>query len=288
VSLVQALVLGLVQGLTEFIPVSSSAHLALVPWYLGWSSPTLAYSTVLHLGTLAAVVGVFWRDLATLAVAWVQSIRQRSLAAAGSAQAGSGGQEVGGGTATGQSALAWALIIGTVPAITLGLLVEGYVEALFSSPGWVSALLIGTGLLLWASERWVDGQRPLLGITLHQALFVGLAQCLAMAPGISRSGATISAGRITGLSRADAARFSFLLSIPVISGAGVLQVYRLATTGPLVHGATPLVVGFLASLISGYLVIRLLLSYLQRHTLLPFAIYCGLVGALGLIVWFVH
>ena len=265
----QALILGLCQGLTEFIPVSSSAHLVLVPWLLGWGNPGLAFDTVLHLGTLVAILAVFWRDFISLAVAWARSIRQRSLAAP-------------------SSRTAWALVIGTVPAAVLGVAAADFFESLFNTPGWVAALLLVTGFLLLASERWASRSRALEEIGVHHALLIGLAQAFAIAPGLSRSGATISAGRFAGLSRTDAARFSFLLATPTIAGAGALQVYKLSKVGLSGQSVALLLAGFLAALISSYLIIRFLLSYLQRHSLLPFAVYCGVVGFLGLLVWFAH
>ncbi len=284
-SLIQAIILGLVQGLTEFIPVSSSGHLVLVPWLLGWPEPGLAFDTVLHLGTLGAVLAVFWRDWLALATAWLASLRRRAAAGVGDAQGAVAlGGSASGSAATSGSAVAWALIIGTVPAVVLGLAAEDYFEALFSAPGRVAALLLLTALLLWACERWSGTARRLEAIGPAQALLIGLAQGLAIAPGISRSGATIAAGRFSGFSRADAARFSFLLATPVIAGAGGLQLVKLAASGTLGEAFGPLLAGFLAAAISGYLVIRMLLSYLRRHSLLPFAAYCAAAGALGIVL----
>lgn len=272
-SLIQALILGLLQGLTEFIPVSSSAHLVLVPWFFGWAPPdpafALPFDTVLHLGTLAAIVGVFWRDFAALAAAWLRSIRQRSLGVPGSRPA-------------------WALIVGTIPAAALGFLAADFFEALFAVPGWAAAFLIVTGLLLIAGERWISRSRSVEELGAHHAHFIGLFQSLAIAPGISRSGATISAGRFLGLQRAEAARFSFLLATPAIAGAGALQVSRLASSGLLGQNLGLLVVGFFTALVSGYVIIRFLLSYLQRHSLLPFAAYCLGLGFLSLVAWFIR
>ena len=279
---IQAIILGLVQGLSEFIPVSSSAHLVLVPWALGWPEPGIAFDTVLHLGTLAAVLGVFWRDWITLAVDWLASLRRRVAAPAGGAAGTPAAVGDVPSMAVGQSAVAWALIVGTIPAIVLGLAAEDFFAALFSSPGRVSALLIVTAIVLWACERWAGAARRLENIGPGQALFIGLAQGLAIAPGISRSGATIAAGRFSGFSRADAARFSFLLATPAIAGAGALQLFKLARAGTLGQSLGPLLLGFLAAAISGYLVIRGLLRYLQRHSLLPFAAYCAVVGLLGI------
>lgn len=269
VQAIQALILGLVQGLTEFIPISSSGHLVLVPWLLGWPEPSAAFDAVLHLGTLAAILAVFWHDYIILAIAWVGSVRRRSLA-------------------TAQTRVAWALVIATIPAAAMGYFGAKFFEGLFSAPGWVSVFLIVTGVLLVAGERWMSSARSLEQVGPGPALFIGLAQGIAIAPGISRSGATISAGRFLGLPRAEAARFSFLLAAPVIAGAGALQFVKLAGSGGLAQGLGPMLLGFVAALVSGYVVIRLLLSYVQRHSLLPFAIYCWVLGLVGLVVWFLR
>ncbi|HOG45215.1 MAG TPA: undecaprenyl-diphosphate phosphatase [Anaerolineae bacterium] len=285
-SLLQAVILGLVQGLTEFIPVSSSGHLVLVPWLFGWANPGLAFDAVLHLGTLVAVLAVFWRDWLTLAADWFASLRRRSVATADVTGVGRPVTSQG-ATAVGQSAVAWALIVGTIPAVILGLAAEDFFESLFSSPGRVSALLLVTALILWAGERWAGAARRLEAIGLPQALLIGLAQGLAIAPGISRSGATMAAGRVAGFSREDAARFSFLLATPVIAGAGGLALLKLVKAGGL-QDALPLAVGFLVAAVSGYLVIRFLLSYLRRHSLLPFAAYCAVAGVLGIVLTLVR
>jgi len=264
----QALVLGLLQGLTEFIPISSSGHLVLVPWLFGWPAPSMAFDTVLHLGTLAAILGFFWRDYLSLLRAAGDSIRLRSLDVP-------------------QSRLAWALVIGTIPAALLGYVFEDWFEGLFAAEAWVAVFLIATGWLLLAGEVWAG---RLHSATLEKlgagvALLVGLAQGMAIAPGISRSGATMSTGRLLGLPRHDAARFSFLLAAPIIAGAGALQVVKLVKIGVGPTGVLPLVVGFAAAVVSGYLVIRLLLNYLRRHSVIPFVIYCWVAGLATLGIW---
>jgi len=267
VNLIQALILGLVQGLTEFIPISSSGHLVLARWLFGWEPDPgllLPFDAVVHLGTLAAILGVFWRDFVTLAAAWVQSVRRRSLAVP-------------------YSKPAWALIIGTIPAALLGFFAADLVESLFMAPAWAAGFLLVTALLLYAGERLSARVRSVDDIGAHHALWPRSATGLALAPGLSRSGATITAGRFLGLERAEAARFSFLLAAPAIAGAGALQLLKLAGAGSLLAHAGILVAGFVTSLVSGYLVIRFLLSYLRRHSLLPFAAYCAAVGLLGLI-----
>ena len=267
-NVIQALVLGLLQGLTEFIPVSSSGHLVLVPWLFGWPAPSMAFDTVLHLGTLAAILGFFWRDYVSLLRAAGDSIRRRSLDVP-------------------QSRLAWALVIGTIPAALLGYVAADWFEELFAAPAWVGVFLIMTGWLLLAGEAWAG---RLHSATLEKmgagvALLVGLAQGIAIAPGFSRAGATISTGRLLGLPRHDAARFSFLLAAPIIAGAGALQIVKLVELGVDSTGALSMAVGFAAAVISGYLVIRLLLSYLRRHSVMPFVIYCWVAGLATLGIW---
>ena len=261
----QSLVLGVIQGVTEFIPISSSAHLVLLPWILGWDSPSLAFDTTLHLGTLVAVVVFFREDFLGLAIAWWASLRERTIAG------------------DLQRKIAW-LIIGSTPAALMGFLFEDFFRGLFGSAPWVAFLLLVTGLLLVISERW-GGRHKLRDIAFGDLLVIGLAQGCGIAPGISRSGATIAAGLLRGLRRAEVARFSFLLATPIIFGAGLLQLTELFQAGAVGAQLPSLIVGFLAAAISGYLCIKLLLAYLQRGRLYVFAAYCWLAGGVSLIVF---
>ena len=257
--IIQAIILGIIQGLTEFAPVSSSAHLVLVPWALGWAPPTLAFDTILHLGTLVAVVAVFWRDILTLLGAWLRSFSS-------------------GGRADPQATMAWAIIIGTIPAAVIGYLLKSVFEEMFSVPLLVGVFLVVTALSLVAGEfvgKRVTA-RPAIG--LIGGLLVGIAQVFAIAPGISRSGATMTAGRALGLSREEAARFSFLLSIPIILGAGLSQAREMIHSGQLQATEVPIALGFLAAVVSGYLCINFLLSFLRRRSFLAFSAYCAVVG----------
>ncbi len=267
-NILQAVVLGTVQGVTEFIPVSSSGHLVLVPWLLGWQNPGLAFDAVLHLGTLLAVLVVFWPDLMPLAAAWCHSLTRRKLD-------------------TPQARLAWWIVLGTIPATLMGMLWEEQFEALFHSPLYVSALLLVTGLWLMLADCLGRKDRQAEDMRWWQSLLVGLAQGCAIAPGISRSGATIGAGLLLGLRRNVAARFSFLLATPIILGTGLLQVKRLLETPNPDTGLLALALGSVAAFVSGYVCIRFLLAYLRRHTLAVFAAYCWLVGlsaiAIGLL-----
>jgi len=264
-SWIQALLLGLLQGVTEFLPVSSSGHLVLVPWLLGWPAPTLAFDTLVHWGTAAAVVGYFWRDwLELLQGAW-EALRSRSL------------------DDPRARLLLW-LVIGTLPAALAGWALEDFFEGMFGRPAAAAGFLLVTASILTLVESGSRRDRSLAQMTWLDALLVGLAQAAAILPGISRSGSTIAAGMARGQERQHAARFSFLLSTPIILGAGLLQVADLLGSGSLSAQLPLLLVGFLAALLAGLACIHFLLRYLQRRSLYPFAIYCAFVGLGGLVV----
>jgi len=285
---IQALVLGAMQGATEFIPVSSSAHLVLVPWAFGWPSPGLAFDTVLHLGTLLALLLVFWRDLWVLATVWLQTtvsfVLQRVRRPAASTLAHAAVLDSDARLAR----LAWSIILGTIPAALMGALWEDQFQALFDSPQYVAAFLLVTGLWLWAAERY-GRQRPSAeDLSWRQSLLVGLAQGCAITPGISRSGATIGAGLLLGLRRDAATSFSFLLSTPIILGAGVLQLRKLLQAPGLDAAVLPLGVGFVAALVSGYACIRFLLRFVQERSLTIVARYCWLAGLSAMLLYWLR
>jgi undecaprenyl-diphosphatase len=293
--ILQAVVLGIVQGATEFIPVSSSAHLVLVPWLLRWPSAGLAFDTVLHLGTLLAVVAVFWRDFLALAVAWVRSITAllRFVVRADASSSSSEGvsadgpipgviQSVAGSP---EARLAWWIILATIPAALMGALWQDQFEALFNSPLRVAILLLITGVWLTLAERVGRKEHRAEELRWWQALAVGVAQGCAIAPGISRSGATIGAGLLLGLRRDAATRFSFLLATPIILGAGLLQIKKLLESGGPGASFMGLVLGFLAAFLSGYACIRFLLGYVRKRSLAVFAIYCWLAGLVAIGVY---
>lgn len=265
-NIVQAFVLGIVQGITEFIPISSSGHLVLVPWLLNWPEPGLAFDTIVHWGTLLAVLAVFWRDLVALARAWARSLVERNLEPT-------------------EARLAWLIIVGTLPAALMGFLWEDFFEGLFGSPGLVAALLLVTGAILALSEQLGRRQLSMGDLSWLDSVLIGLAQGLAIAPGISRSGATIAVGLLRGVKREAAARYSFLLATPIIFGAGLLQLVELFQAGAGGAQLPPLVVGFLVAAVSGYVCIRFLLAYLQRGRLYVFAAYCWLAGSVSLIIF---
>jgi undecaprenyl-diphosphatase len=264
-SILQALLLGLVQGATEFIPVSSSGHLVLVPWLLGWPSPSLAFDTMVHWGTLVAVVAYFWRTWRLLLSAWLRGLVRRDWRDP-------------------LARLAWLLVIGTLPAAAIGYFLADWFESLFSEPAWVSLFLLGTAGILILSE-WLGtqsyaagGARQIDSLRWPHALLIGFAQAAAIAPGISRSGMTMAMGLSGGLERPDAARFSFLLSTPIIVGAGLFQLIELSSQPGALAQVPVLVTGFLAAAVIGYLCIGALLRYLQRGRLYPFAVYCACLG----------
>ena len=259
-SALQALLLGLIQGVTEFAPISSSAHLVLVPWLLGWEVPGLAFDTTLHLGTLAAVLVFFHSDFLRLGLAFLASIRERTLA----------GEP--------ERKVAWALLIGILPAAILGLLFEDFFASLFLAPIWSASFLLVTGLILLFSEWRGRLEREMKEITFLDSLLIGLAQGCALAPGLSRSGMTMGIGIWRGLKRGEAARYSFLLATPVIFGAGLLQLLRLMANPPSSGALEGLALGFLVAAFSGYFCIKYLLSYLERGRFYPFVAYCWLLG----------
>jgi undecaprenyl-diphosphatase len=266
-SLLQAIILGIIQGLTEYLPVSSSAHLVLVPWALGWEfepNAAFAFDVLVQWGTLVAVIVYFWKDLmGMLRAAWT-ALRRREL------------------TQDPSIRLASWIVLGTIPAVLAGLTLKDAVEAAFASPLATSAFLLVTAALLFVAERIGKRARPLESMTWVDAVWVGLAQALSIFPGISRSGATISAGLLRDLDRPPAARFSFLLSIPVMLGAGGLALADLAALPWAASFAPALIAGFAAAAIVGYASIRWMLAFVTRHSLAVFSIYCAVVGLAGL------
>jgi undecaprenyl-diphosphatase len=263
----QAVVLGIVQGLTEFLPVSSSAHLVLLPWWLGWSwdpDVTFTFDVLVQLGTLVGVMVFFARDLLGLVVgAWNGLLRRRPFE-------------------TPEARRAWFIVVATVPAVIAGLALKESVERAFASPAATSAFLLVTAAILFVAERLAHSERSLDSMTWRESLWIGVAQAVSLFPGVSRSGATMGAGRALGFRRQEAARFSFLMSVPVMLGAGVLAAKDFASIpDPSAH-ALPLLAGFVAAAVVGYLSIRWMLAFVGRRPLTAFAVYCVLVGLAGL------
>jgi len=263
--IVQAIILGLVQGVSEFVPISSSGHLVLVPWLLGWPPPGLVFDTMVHWGTLVAVLAYFWRDFMALASAWGRSLASRNLSEP-------------------EARIAWLIIVGTLPAALMGYVGEDFFESLFAAPAWAAGLLLVTGLILALSEWMGERRKEPHQLAFLDSILIGIAQGCAIAPGISRSGATIAAGLFRGLKREAAARYSFILATPIIFGAGLLQLLDLFKMENATAHLPALILGFLAAALSGYLCIRFLLSYLQQGKLYVFAIYCWLAGGAFLLI----
>jgi undecaprenyl-diphosphatase len=265
----QALILGLVQGATELLPISSSGHLILVPWLGDWQYLkendlfNQTFDVSLHLGTLIAVVLYFRRELATLAAAFVGTLRRRNIE-------------------TVDERIAWFVAVATLPAAAVGAVAENVIARRLGEPWQIAILLALFGGVLWLADRQPE-RREMGELTLRAALAVGLAQCLALIPGVSRSGVTISAGRFLGLDRDSAARFSFLLLVPITFGAALYEGVTNVLLGELPAGmAGPFLVGSLASGASGLLAISGLLGYVRRHDYSVFVWYRLAAGAIVL------
>jgi len=265
VSILEALLLGIIQGATEFLPVSSSGHLLLLPNLFKLTEPDLDSIAIAHLGTLAAVLIYFWRDLREIGLSLYSGVRQRRI------------------MSTKMSRLGWFIIVGSIPSAVAGLLLEDLVDQVLATPKTAAGLLIITGLVLIFGERTLTGHKKLSSMRWADAIIIGFAQVLALLPGISRSGATISAGLSRGIDRPAAARFSFLLGVPAIAGAGLLSLLDLVKS----PGASDQLLLLLATLISaslvGFLCIHFLLSWLRQKSLYPFAVYCMVFGAFYLL-----
>lgn len=265
--LLQAILLGVIQGLTELLPISSSGHLVVVPRLLGWPEHSLAFDAALHLGTAAALLAFFWRDWLALVVGMWDGLRRAEA------------------RAHWRWKLGWMLALGSVPAGLVGFALESPIERLLRGPVTVAAALIGVGVVMWLADRFSSQARKLTELGYLDALLVGLAQMLALWPGVSRSGATISAGLALGLTREAAARFSFLLATPIVVAAGSYKLLK----DVLLKGLPPgeglaFAAGMLAAFLVGLAAIAFLLRFLQRYTLTLFVLYRVSLGIVLLLV----
>lgn len=254
--LLQAIILGIVQGLTEFLPVSSSGHLLLGQYFLGLDQDRfgLSFDVALHLGTLVAVVSFFWRDLLRMGFAFLRSFRHRDMADR-------------------DQRMAYLVIASTVPAALVGFLFEGFFENTVRSP-WVVVLnLVIVGVLFIVGEAVGTRSREASKLTFREAIGIGFAQAAALVPGVSRSGATMTLGLFLGLRREEAARFSFLMSVPIIAGAGGLKLGEVIAEGLSLFDTLLFVAGFASSAVVGYLAIRFFVRYIANHSLRAFAYY---------------
>lgn len=268
-TILQAFILGIVQGLTEFLPISSSAHLVIVPALFQWDIPeqqAFIFDVLVQLGTLLAVIVYFWRDLLSIVKAVFQGLKEKKP------------------LASPQSRLGWYIVLATIPAGILGLLIKDQVEQAFNSTLAVGFFLLVTAALLTVGEYFGKRTRSLEQITWLDALVIGLFQAISIFPGISRSGSTISGGMLKSLDRPSAARFSFLMSIPIMLAAGVLALKDLTQVSGFASQVPTLLIGFITAAVVGYFAIRWLLGYLSHRSLYVFAIYCLIVGSLTILL----
>jgi undecaprenyl-diphosphatase len=265
--LLRAAVLGVVQGLTEFLPISSSGHLILVPRLLGWDDQGLSFDVGLHLGTLLALLVYFWRDWWRMVTVGLGDLRDHQLSFSEHRV---------------ESRLLWLLALGSVPAAVAGLFFNSWIEDNVRQPWLVAITLAVLGTILLAADRWSKQRRTVSDVGVVDAVAIGLAQACALIPGVSRSGATMSMGLFRNLTRNDAARFAFLLGTPAFVGAALLKAKDLSSEGSQQFGE--LAVGFAFSAVVGFAVIHVLLRYLRTRSLVPFVVYRYGVAALTLLI----
>ena len=268
-TLFQAFVLGIIQGLTEFVPISSTGHLVLVPAVFGWeinAQQAFIFDVLVQWGTMVAVILYFRKELLTLFHGLYDGLRQGQIFTEPRAR------------------LAWLILLSSLPAGFAGLFLKSLVEDAISSPMVVSIFLVINAFILFISDRIGQFQRRLQDLEWSDSLWIGIAQIFALFPGISRSGATISGGLLRHLERRDAARFSFLMSLPVMFGAGVIALFDLRDAVNVSAQIGPLLIGFLAATVVGYIAIRWLLGFLARRSLTIFAVYCFVIGSLGILI----
>jgi undecaprenyl-diphosphatase len=262
VSYFEAVILGVVQGLTEFLPISSTAHLRIVPALFGWSDPGAAFTAVVQLGTMAAVVVFFWRDLLRIATSWVRSLVKAE------------------DRGTLDSRMGWYIIIGTIPVAVLGLVFKDQIETGARDLRIIGWVLILFGIGLWLIDKVSAQRKTIEELTLLDGLLFGIAQSFALIPGVSRSGATITMGRVLTYTREDSARFSFLLSVPAVVLSGLFEARKLGDLGGPQWG--PTIVATIVAFVVGYASIAWLLRWLTTHSMFVFGVYRVVVGVLVL------
>lgn len=271
-STIESIVLGIIQGLTEFLPISSTAHLVIIPDLFDWNSPllnSLTFDVALHLGTLVAVVAYFFKDTVELISGFLRGLFNRDF------------------SSDPKRKFSLLVFLGTIPAGIFGILLEKWVETKFRTPAVLATSLVVIGGLMWYAERIAKRTKTNGAMTIRDALLIGFAQALALVPGTSRSGITISSGLLLGYNREEAARFSFLLSIPVIAGAAILKL-RVFVHGIPSGDFAPILLGTLFSAIVGFLSIKYFMKYLQRHTMNAFVWYRFLFAAAIIIFFYIR
>ncbi len=270
-TVLQAIVLGIVQGLTEFLPISSSGHLILVPWLFDWhvllEDPELnkTFDVALHLGTFFSLLVYFWRDIGRLLAAWWRTLTRRRVDST-------------------EGKLAWLIILSMLPAAAAGVLLEDVIVNTLGKPWMIAVLMIAFAGVMYAIDRLARHERAMEQMSWTDALLIGVAQALALAPGVSRSGVTMVTGLALRLTREAAARFSFLMSIPIVGGAAAYKGLDIAREGLPPGTAMPFVVGVASAALSGFVAIWFLLAYLRRHDFTPFVIYRLAVGVGALLL----
>ena len=257
-SSLQAVILGLVQGLGEFLPISSSAHLVLIPWLFKWKDPGLTFDIALHVGTLIAVAIYFWKDWLRLVTKGFTDVRST------------------------EGRLFWYLVAATIPGAMVGFLLEKKAETIFREPILIATMLILLGVLLYWADRKSAKSIEMNRITFRTSLFIGLSQALAIIPGVSRSGITMTMGLLMGLTREGAARFSFLLAAPIIFGAALVKLPHFISNPSEI--TINFIIGVLVSFVTGILSIGFLLRYVQTKNFLPFAWYRFILGSLVIVI----
>lgn len=253
--LIKIIILGIIQGVTEFLPISSSGHLVIFQYLFGINTDQLTLSVFLHFGTVIPVIVIYWEDVKGILLFKKEQRR-----------------------------LSWLVIVGIIPTGILGFLFEDYIEGLFTSMDIVGYMLLITGLLIYLTEKLSNVKFSLDEMKEHNAIIVGLAQALAMIPGISRSGSTIVSSLLQGLDRESAAKYSFLLSVPVIFGVGLLELKNVLTVGLVKLSWLSIFIGFVISGISGYFAIKYLLHILKKGSLVIFSYYCWIVGIIVILL----
>lgn len=265
-NILQAALLGLVQGLAEMLPISSSAHLVLLPWLGGFSDPGLAFDVALHVGTLVAIMSYFWRDWVNIAISLIKLVRERHV--------------------TSQSQkLALMLAISAVPGAIFGFVLSDYAESAFRSPLLVAGALVVMGSILWYADHHDKGTKKLADVTYADSLKIGLAQALAIIPGVSRSGATMTTGLFLGIDRSDAAKFSFMMSAPIIAGAAILKVKDIS---PAMLASSAFWVAMIAAVVSSLFAIGFLLRFVRKHNFNVFVYYRFALATVILITYLIR
>lgn len=264
----QSIILGIIQGLGEFLPISSTAHLILAPYFFGWQDPGLSFDVALHIGTLIAVVAFFWND-------WLDIFKSASNDVLHTKYKIPDNKY--------PAKLLWLLVIASVPGAIFGFLFDDYAEHAFRNPLLIAFTLSVVGLILYLVDKYAKHKKDINHISIKDAIWIGLSQAIAIIPGVSRSGATMTTGLVLGLSREQAARFSFLLSTPIIFGAAILKVPHLLKAGI----DLPIMLGIIAAAISGYLAIKYMLRFIQKVGYAPFFWYRLILAGVIVIVYII-